>query len=407
MLIDRSSEVTENELDDIIATVQDMVDEAHEGTVFNVIAYDQTAETIVEPVEITGEESRDKIIEAIEKIAHSEHLPALDSAFHLALENIEAPTDTNNLVKTSNTIYVFSSGLNTGSDSDEPLDLVSAIGDKNVIVNIFAADDKTEIASALEYLTDKTRGIFRVASTSDEYFDAIEEADLVSSPDIDSLLATGDLLLKKGKKDIPFYVDNTLDTVNLEVSYEGDASTAVFTLIDPKGVKKIFGKDECGDVVQEADEDSVQENFCDVEISSPKVGKWTLSVNTVKQTNLNYVIDGTSKHGESKIFAQIDFDKKTNLVTASVSEKFPMTGLAVTGLLTRTNGKTSKFVLTDDGKGADRKANDGIYHGKLDKPATGEYSLDVVFDNQAGKAKITNEGAKYINGSTANFKIAG
>jgi hypothetical protein len=389
ILIDNSKEVTPDQLTDAKGAIEQIIESSEEGETISIISYNDNSTKVVEPSRISDADSKAKIMDEVAKIQVStSDDPDLGSAFSVALKNLP--------IGAINSVYILGSGKNTGNK-----DLLSLIGEKTVIVNAFTTVNDPLIVKPLDSVAKETHGVFRLVSTSSDYFAALENANQASSPEIDATIVANDSLSLKANttKNVPFYVDSTLGSLNFNLGYTGgadDAKLPEITLINPKGVKRVvIPAAEC-DVVQDAVGSSPQENFCNVELSDPKVGKWTLVIKPKEQTEVNFSLNGVAKSNDKAISSQIIFDDNTGVFTASVGDNIPMSGVRVTALVKDSRGKISTVVMNDSGKTGDLSSNDGIFTGKLIQPTPGMYSINVSYDNSLGKASKTNKSGLYL-----------
>jgi SLT domain-containing protein len=389
ILIDNSKEVTPDQLTDAKGAIEQIIESSEEGETIGIISYNDNSTKVVEPSRISDADSKAKIMAEVAKIQVStSDDPDLGSAFSVALKNLP--------IGAINSVYILGSGKNKGNK-----DLLSLIGEKTVIVNAFTTVNDPLIVKPLDSVAKETHGVFRLVSSSSDYFAALENANQASSPEIDATIVANDSLsLKAGTtKNVPFYVDSTLGSLNFNVGYTGGTDVNKLpgiTLINPKGIKRdVIPADEC-DVVQDATDSSPQENFCNVELSDPKVGKWTLVIKPKEQTEVNFSLNGVAKSNNQAISSQIIFDDNTGVFTASVGDNIPMSGVRVTALVKDSKGKISTVVMNDNGKSVDLSSNDGVFSGKLMNPTPGMYSINVSYDNSLGKASKTNKSGLYV-----------
>jgi 5-hydroxyisourate hydrolase-like protein (transthyretin family) len=390
ILIDTSKEVTADQLTDAKGAIEAIIEGAEEGETISVISYDNNSTEVVKPSRITDSNSKAAIMAEVAKMSISaSDDPDLTAAFKVALKNLP--------LGTVNSIYILGSGKNTNVDTD----LLKWIGQYSVIVNALTTVNDPVIVKPLDSVAKETHGVFRLVNTSSDYFAALENANQASSPEIDATIVANDSLSLKANttKNVPFYVDSTLGSLNFNLGYTGgadDAKLPEITLINPKGVKRVvIPADEC-DVVQDAVGSSPQENFCNVELSDPKVGKWTLVIKPKEQTEVNFSLNGVAKNNDQAISSQIIFDDNTGVFTASVGDNIPMSGVRVTALVKDSKGKISTVVMNDNGKTGDLSSNDGIFTGKLINPTPGMYSINVSYDNSLGKASKTHKSGLYL-----------
>jgi hypothetical protein len=389
ILIDNSKEVTPDQLTDAKGAIEQIIESSEEGETIGIISYNDNSTKVVEPSRISDADSKAKIMAEVAKIQVStSDDPDLGSAFSVALKNLP--------IGAINSVYILGSGKNKGNK-----DLLSLIGEKTVIVNALTTVNDPLIVKPLDSVAKETHGVFRLGSSSSDYFAALENANQASSPEIDATIVANDSLsLKAGTtKNVPFYVDSTLGSLNFNVGYTGGTDVNKLpgiTLINPKGIKRdVIPADEC-DVVQDATDSSPQENFCNVELSDPKVGKWTLVIKPKEQTEVNFSLNGVAKSNNQAISSQIIFDDNTGVFTASVGDNIPMSGVRVTALVKDSKGKISTVVMNDNGKSVDLSSNDGVFSGKLMNPTPGMYSINVSYDNSLGKASKTNKSGLYV-----------
>lgn len=393
LLIDHSSAVTVEQLEEIKAGVELIVQEAHPGEIISVISYADGAEEIVSATTITDQASKTPIIEAVKTVQSSTAAPALDNAFKLALHNL--PTDATH----SSSIYIFGSGHNDGS-VHPALDLVRQIGHHTtVIVNAFGTDSTSAVAVPLQLVAEKTHGIFVPFKTPEDIFKGLEAANQAASPAVDFGIAGGDLTVK-GTKDVRFHVGENLSVLAINLELKGATASAHLSVIDPQHTQHALGANECGIVTKPKTTAAHSEvvHFCNAEFANPTAGDWTLHIADTKPLKVSYAIDGTQADNTDALSPHINYNGQTHTITAMLTGNYPVSDLHVTATAKDSHGKTTKLALKDDGHAPDEIAHDGIYSGKIAHPVAGGYSVAVHFDNKAGKAKASSDSTVMLFG---------
>ncbi|TAN48603.1 MAG: VWA domain-containing protein [Methylococcaceae bacterium] len=393
LLIDHSNAVTVEQLEEIKAGVELIVQEAHPGEVISVITYDDGAVELVPATTITDQASKTPIIEAVKTVQSSTAAPALDNAFKLALHNL--PADATH----SSSIYIFGSGHNNGS-VHPALDLVAQIGHhKTVIVNAFGTDNTSAVAMPLQLVAQKTHGTFVPFKTPEDIFKGLEAANQAATPVVDFGIAGGDLTVK-GAKDVHFHVGENLSVLAMNLELKGATASAHLTVIDPHHTQHVLGASECGNVTKPKTTAAHSEevHFCHAEFANPAAGNWTLHMADTKPLKVSYAIDGISAGNTAALSPHINYNGQTHTITAMLTGNYPVSGLHVTATAKDSHGKTHTLALKDDGHAPDEIAHDGIYSGKIAHPVAGGYSVAVHFDNKAGKAKAATDSTVMLFG---------
>lgn len=404
LVVDTSSAMTAKELNAIKAALQSLVDRSEDGDIIGILSFDTQPKQIAPLTRISSEEDRDSLIAAIETLTLGTNPPAIGDALEMALEELGG----GNLSEEANwTVFLFSGGQNLAGLSPEPV--VRSYRDEDIMLLSFFTSASPD--ENLRKLSKETQGGYWMVRDLDELPELIEEAEFEASPVVDVLVATGYEEVE-GTHSFSFYLDNTLDEVELNVSYIGDADNTTLALVDPSGNTVATGEEACGDVQQEATPESEVENFCAFEVASPIEGVWQLQVNTTSLVEVEYMVSALPKDNSNSYFASLEslpgdyLDPNTPVVlVASVGSNFPVTGVPIKTTVETPDGEVTEITLHDDGIAPDVEAQDGDYYGSYTPSASGDYFFLVAFDNSAGTAQTTNNGVAYALAPTSDGKL--
>lgn len=221
---------------------------------------------------------------------------------------------------------------------------------------------------------------------------ALGAADQQSSPLVDVNLGTARSQTVNPGTPLTanFYVDATLDEVEVAVLFDGSESAADLTLVDP---------DSLSASELPVCESDGYDTLCTILLSQPAVGTWQLDVAaTGSPLTVDYAVTGHTLNGDtyhaaviSQAGAFVTYPEEIVLV-AELSRGARIAGAGVTAWAEGPDGAYVDLTLLDDGVAPDVLADDGQYTGFLPYDQPGDYDVTVIFDNIAGAAFYTQAG---------------
>jgi predicted secreted protein len=187
-------------------------------------------------------------------------------------------------------------------------------------------------------------------------------------------------------------------------------ASVTLTLVDPAGNSHPFSNTDC-DTVGEGQGKDFQQTSCQLMLDSPSSGMWTLKVaSSQPQLDFSYRVNGLPTNNDATLFASVESINGEELeypqpllLTASVGKDQAITGVGITAEVTLPNGSVQDLIFRDDGIAPDIDANDGRYTAQLDYTMSGDYSITVSFNNNAGTAKFSNYGISYVPDPTGKI----
>jgi predicted secreted protein len=404
-LIDYSSAVSSVRLAEVKGAIQQWIDSANIGDYLTIIKFDGTP-TVVQPlIQIDGQATKDAIVTAIAGITSSNNLPALGDALRFSLAqftaNNNAPSE---LVRA---VYLFSNGQSlTGTP---PFAMLPGYHDGDVMLHIFDLGENDSTTAMLQQLAKDTGGQYWRSNTFEQLEEGLDNADQATSPTVDVAIKKGNDTVVTAK-DFQFYVDPSIGGLDVATTYGGDMTAATLTLVEPTGNTHSFTDTDC-DTVNEGQGKAFQQTSCELAIDSPSSGTWTLKVATnLSSLDFSYRVNGLPTNNDATLFASVESLNGEELeypqpllLTASVGKDQAITGVGTTAKVTLPNGSVQDLTFHDDGVAPDVDANDGRYTAQLDYTISGDYSITVGFNNNAGTAKFTNYGISYVPDPTGKI----
>lgn len=411
IVIDHSASMSLAQLQEVQQAVEELVERAEPGDQIGVIGYDGTASVVQPLTTITEDEnSRLGIISATNTLTTGVGASVMGPALQLALSEITGanlPEST-----TAVAVYLFSTGEFSGTP--HPISLIPDFQSADVPIYTFGLSGDAAAITTLQTLAEETAGDFRRAVTLDKLLDALESAEQELSPIVDVNIDTDYLLMTDTEPaEVPFYIDDTLGEVEIEVGYVGDLSVARFELIDPDD--NPIEITDCD--IEEGDEDFEQFTICYIALEDVAPGQWLLSGETSEpEVDMFYWIGSVIGKDDTSTFqAYVELPQgevvsypEPVIVRATVAQQFPVTDIVVAATIEGPDGSFEVFELKDDGVAPDDLAQDGFYSGLLNYTVEGDYWITVYFDNSEGNGKfseLASEFAPASDGSTRDPQL--
>ena len=405
ILIERSSNISASVLEEVKLAVQQIVEQANIGDVIGVIAFDAKSTEIVPPTTIASEATKTAILTAIQGIKATSQPSALGDALSSAVTAFKAAKLPANSVSA---VYLFADGFSPAGTL-KPLSQIEALQQEGISVFSFGLSNDFAVNTLLRQIAEKTRGDHYLAVKNNVLVKAIQQAEARISPSVDTIIAQDTVNLTNGQS-VPFYIDSTLGSAELVVSYEGAVQGASFSVLDPTGKVTPLNSSAC--LSEEGADANSNSNNCNLKLPVLVEGGWKLQLSRTGNEPLSvfYSVTGEPKDNNSALATSADSVNgiagvgSAVVLTAKVEEEFPITNLTVTGKLEKPDATSVSLDWHDDGVKPDKKAKDGLYTASFVASTAGEYLASVNFDNLDNKGQVTNLGATYaVNNGPGNF----
>ena len=420
IVIDRSTAVTAQHLDNVKAAVQSLIDGTEIGDVIGIIAFDTKA-TVIQPLSlIDSEATRDALILAIENIKPStdKPLPMMVEALYKALQGMRESKVDEKLV---HSVYLLTGSQpfddHALSIAPPPIDyeasfieVATKLREDEVMLFILANTKDVAVMELLMDVAELADGKFFLATSPRRLQQALAEIQALSSPVID-VTVTQRYLAFNNDVEVAFYLDDSLGEVEINIAFSGSLENLQITLFDPQGTPYPFMQKHCDDVLDDAEFGDEQYSFCTMELYNFVVGQWILQAKPAKgsQGNLFLSVGALPKNNEESFFASIWTleeepvpVEQAIIVQASVSADMPITSLQITAMLETAAEQLLPIPMRDDGASPDSVANDGVYTGVFTPTKAGNYLLFADFDNSANNAQYSDFGIAYAPDQEGN-----
>ncbi|OUD15341.1 vWA domain-containing protein [Thioflexithrix psekupsensis] len=406
-VIDTSAAMSIKDLEAIKATLQSLVSRAESDEVIGIVTFSDTPNVLVPPTRVSSAQQRQHLIDQIKTIKQEPKATALGNALDRAQMDLLAGqfSDEANWL-----VYLFASGKNTTGLSPESV--TRSYRDEGILLMSFITEKN--VNSELDELSRATGGGYWTIEDTNRLAELIAEAEAEASPEVVTTVAMGYKEIT-GQDAFSFFLDNTLSTAEITVSYFGSSAMVTSQLIAPDGSVIEIPEDQCEVADIEAEEEGQDADnyyYCWFDVALPMEGAWQLQVNSDNPVGVEYYVDGLPKDNSNTYFAIVTTSDDEEYVTpgstvtlhAKLSGKLPITELPLTAVMEGEYGeKTVSF--RDDGVAPDHKANDGEYVAVIDAIEAGYHFITVNFDNSAGTAKYSNHGVSYYNAPGNFFSI--
>jgi uncharacterized protein YegL len=201
-------------------------------------------------------------------------------------------------------------------------------------------------------------------------------------------------------------VDDLLAAVTVNVNWVGAAGNFGLKLLNPAGADTGVAFDCQGSASCTASLDSAA-------LAANGAGDYTVELTntTAGDIDVSLLVSGSPVAGGG-------FDIRTAvtggpvvtypapmLLTATVTNGTPITGLAVTTVVTDPANAKETLTLVDDGTGGDAIADDGTYTVSFHYMTNGTHSIKVDASNAAGAAMTANEGLSVAVGRDGTVQV--
>ncbi|WP_374355798.1 choice-of-anchor X domain-containing protein [Chitinimonas sp.] len=391
--VDISSATSDADLARIKNALIEDVGRSEKGVILGLATVDSDAKVVLAPAAMDGASNSKALKDAIRALKLSGKDPALGDA----LGKLAAAVPGLKLnSQSSQSAYLFSNGFpGSGATLAAGGTAIRKAG-LNLFTFAGAGTDDSSV-DALTALAEDNGGEFYSAADNTSATESLQQADESSSPGLDNEILADTATAVTGSKEVPFFVDSSVGTLELSLEASADPSKLTVALVDPAG-KSTAATCEADDTGATG----VQSLQCEASVATPAGGNWKLSINNGgAAADLQYSIEGTPGSNLGAVTAEARIEKgKTvgapSIITANVGGDFPITGIQVSAQLIAPDGKTSTLTLLDDGKGSDKEENDGIYTGQFNPASEGDYRAIIKFDNSAGTGSFSTESISYV-----------
>jgi len=287
-------------------------------------------------------------------------------------------------------VYVLSDGGDNDSIANES-SVISAYTAAGVPIIAFAYGSGAP-AGTLQNMANATGGaLYQSPTTVAEIQKALVSAQAQFSSNV--LLSSGSVAAGAGAaitRIIP--MDSSLASARVNLSYTGNQSDMVFSLLLPDGTDSGLAFDCEGAASCSA---TLDEAF----FAANGFGDYQVQItNTVGQPKDVTVLVSATPAGPTFYDIAVGFSADTVTYPADMALRATVTrgpaiaGLDVAAKVTGPQGSIFDLTLLDDGNGADQVANDGTYSASIPYMANGIYSAVATASNALGKAQTTFEG---------------
>jgi uncharacterized protein YegL len=250
ILIDRSATMTPEQLNNVKVAVQSLIDEAEIGDVIGIIAFDETA-TVIQPLTLIDSEAKqDALILAVEKLAQGSGKMNTGMALYQAWEGMQSAKFAEKLV---HSVYLFTNGGQNLHDAALIEAAVAELAQQDVMLFILATTEDRASIETLRTLAEVAGGEFFLTTNRRRLQEALEKIQTLSSPSVDVTVTQRHLEFNSDIK-VPFYLDKSLDEVEIKIAFLGSLQDLQITLLDPQGMPHSFIPMHCDDVLDELGE---------------------------------------------------------------------------------------------------------------------------------------------------------
>lgn len=388
IVVDHSNNVSASILENVKNAANLLVKQAKVGDAIGVIAFANSANVLAPITKISDDASRTTLINAINSIQVSAQSSAMGESLKTALSSLK----NFNVGSTGiPSVYLFADGSSTVGSA--PLAQIDAYKRDSVTLFSFALNDNLALNTLLAQLATATRGEFYVAPNEPSLFEAVQNAEIAASCAVEVIIVAGNQNITKAR-DIPFYVDTTLDSVDIVLNYPNSVAVGNFSVIAPDGQAMALNSSNC--------DNTTKFNNCVVTINSPSEGLWTIKAQrptSIPPFDLIYTVKGNPNDNNNSLFARVSLQNpsksfvtvgsKVSLQT-QVSRDFPVTDIAVSGKLYAPDGSQTSLDWHDDGILPDKLARDGLYSAEFKATDEGKYYALSFFNNQDNEGLFTS-----------------
>lgn len=394
IVIDRSALMADSGyLDAVKSAVATLIDQSVTGDTLGLIAFDGAA-TVVQPLtDISDQTAKDTLIAALNGIAAGDENTAGGDALQTALTALTAPSVPED---TTRAVYYITAGKNnTGINATT---VVPGFQDAGISLHIFGFAPVNSDEANLRLLAELTQGEYTTVQDVGDLQKALGQTEQNTSLAQDVTLAYDFSTIVPGDPLVyTLAVDETLNRVNFEFTYYGEALSATITLRDPDNVTwPVDPATYCQTDGAGAD----AKTTCYIGFLDPGIGDWTVTVEAsdtdifVSDYETGVAVTGQTTYDPviTVIGGDVVDYPQPIVVEAKVSRDYPIGGLFARGWTLEPDGSLSVMTFKDDGVAPDTMADDGTYSAYIDYTQNGLHWVAVHFDNYDGKGFYTDKG---------------
>ena len=395
IVLDRSGSMTGDPFANAKQAAQTLVDDVENGkTALGVVSFDNVVnqnQPII-PIPDPPGTVKDDIKTVIRNLTTGNTTAMFDAA-KLALDNLVSFANSNG-TSAAQLVFLLTDGLDNASTETQAT-VTAAYQAADVPLSTFAYGAFAP-EDVLRQLSEDTGGLFRTSPTAlaeiQSAFLAVK-ASLTSSA---AVLQGSKIVAAGASSNFPFVVDSTLSQLSVFGNFAAGLSAVDFSLVGPNGPVSDVNF-ECTDV---AGSTSCSAAVSEAEVLFAGTGQWALVAenNTGAAITVNADILAIPKPGRtfdlvvsSMGGSEVKYPNPI-LLTATVSETLPITGVGIAATISDPTGTITPLTLVDTGQNGDGIADDGTYSALVDYTMNGEHLIKVWVDNAAQSARFTVAG---------------
>lgn len=270
-------------------------------------------------------------------------------------------------------VFLLTDGLN--NEGRDPLTVIPDYQAAGIPLFTFGYGSDVDVYS-LQQMAAQTGGRFFFSTTGlADLAQVFQDASQNISPTI-SLDAASATIAEYSEQSFLFSVDETLDRLNVVVTFDADRADINLTAIAPNGAN--YSLENC--------EPTYYETLCLLSVENPQPGLWTLYTASGNYGfDLNYRAIGSANQSATytATVASLGGDfvryPEPIVLLATVGKGLPIRGAEAVGILEQPDGSQIEFTLRDDGVAPDVMADDGLYSAILDYAMSGTFNISVKF----------------------------
>ncbi len=392
IVLDRSGSMRGTPITNAKAAAKTLVDLFEEGTTAAGVTSFNSSVTSNAPITAIpdpGTTEKNTLKSAIDTISASGLTAIYDGAV-FSLNKLQTFSSTN-ITSTQKIVFLLSDGLDNSSSET----LSTTVNKFNAAkVPIFTFGYGTSFDQNLINLANQTGGTFTQSpTTAAEIQNAFSNVFAAVSGSATLATAVGEI--DPGTTEAEsFVIDSTIESAVITSSYTGSVGDLTLVLNkDGTDTGITFNCSGSGSSV------SCMAQLSASDISTLGTGQYdivvTNTVGSIVDGSINVV--GTPKDGgtytvnvDSLGGSTISYPDPI-VLSLVVSREMPITGVTVSAVVMAPDGTEAVIDMNDDGVGADRFANDGLYSVWAPYSQDGTYTIEAIVSNPSGSASYTGE----------------
>lgn len=407
IVIDRSGSMSGSPIANAQQAANALVDVTQNGkTALGVVSFNDTVtqDQAITAIPDPGGDAVKTTIKGVINGLTATGLTALYDGATTALTNLDAWYTANNS-KANKVVFVLSDGGDNSSTATET-SVISAYKTSSVPLFTFGFGSGAP-GGTLSKMADQTGGKFYSSPTTLAEIQAafLDATAAVSS--VTSLTSSSASTAAGGNSTYTYIVDATIDALAVATSYTGSLGDVTFALNGPNGaLAETLTCTAAGTSVS-----------CTCEVPNATLqtqGTGTYNVTATNTTGaavdvavnvVGYPVAG------SRTFAvtvgtiggsEVNYPEPA-ILTATVSQGVPITGVNLTATITESSGAKTTLTMNDAGTDGDAVAGDGVYSALWGGySASGNFTVNVSVDNSSGTAAFSGAGFQPVHYFAAN-----